>query len=255
MSTNFDFTGKVVVVTGAGSGIGLAAARAFAESGANVVLADIDLPSVHKAVERLKTEGFEALAVHCDVTNEESVKSMVDTTVSTYGHLDIAYNNAGVQCEVAETAKLSTASFDRVLSINLRGIWLCMKYELQQMSRQGEGAIVNCSSLMGVVATPGLGAYVASKRGVVGITKCAALEYADKGIRINAICPGSTDTPMVARALVEEPETMKASIEAIPMKRIARVEEMVSAVLWLCSPGAGFMVGQAITPDGGYSVC
>lgn len=255
MNLKFDFKGKVAIVTGAGSGIGLATAKAFAEAGASVVLADVNLPNVNAEADRLKAAGFNALAVHCDVTDEDSVKAMVETTVSTYGQLDIAYNNAGVQCEVAETAQLSTASFDRVLSINLRGIWLCMKYELQQMKRQKKGVIVNCSSLMGVVATPGLGAYVASKHGVVGITKCAALEYADKGIRINAICPGSTDTPMVQKALIEEPETMNMSIRAIPMKRIAKIEEMVSTVLWLCSEEAGFMIGQAITPDGGYSVC
>jgi NAD(P)-dependent dehydrogenase (short-subunit alcohol dehydrogenase family) len=251
---DYSFENQVALVTGAASGIGLATARAFAGAGTAVALADVDEEALRTAVEDLVSAGRKAIAIRCNVADEDAVAAMVQQTISTFGQLDIAFNNAGVHAPVAETADALGEDFDRVMAINLRGIWNCMKYELRHMRERGSGAIVNCSSQSGLVGTAGLGAYTASKHGVIGLTKSAALEYAVKGIRINAVCPGSADTPMVANALAKEPETMRAVMKEIPMGRLARAEEIASAVLWLCSPGAGFMVGQVIVPDGGYTV-
>jgi len=248
------FEGKVALVTGAGMGIGLATAKAFADAGAAVVLADVNAEAVRAATERLVTAGHKALGIRCDVADERQVAAMVEQAISTFGRLDAAFNNAGIHVPVAETADALGEDFDRAIAINLRGVWSCMKYELRQMRTQGSGAIVNCSSQSGLVGTAGLGAYTASKHAVVGLTKSAALEYAPKGIRINAVCPGSTDTLMVQQALASEPETMKAVMKEIPLGRLGRAEEIASAVLWLCGPGAGFALGQALVVDGGYTV-
>jgi NAD(P)-dependent dehydrogenase (short-subunit alcohol dehydrogenase family) len=164
----------------------------------------------------------------------------------------MAFNNAGVHVAVAETADVEASDFDRIIAINLRGTFNCMKHELRQMREQGSGAIVNCSSQSGFVGLPGLGAYTASKHGVIGLTKAAALEYASRGIRINAICPGTTETPLVKGLMEREPGRLDEVIRDIPLGRMGRPEEIASAVLWLCSPGAGFMIGQTVTPDGGY---
>jgi NAD(P)-dependent dehydrogenase (short-subunit alcohol dehydrogenase family) len=246
------FQGKVALVTGAGSGLGLAAAQAFAAEGASVVLADIDEGAV-KAAARLVASGHQALAVQCNVADETQVKAMVDLTVATYGHLDAAYNNAGINSPVAETADASGDEFERVNGVNLRGVWNCMKYELLQMREQGSGAIVNCSSLGGLVGIAGRGVYHASKHGVIGLTKSAALEYAARGIRINAVCPGIIETPMVADMLEREPEAMKELMKEQPIGRLGRSDEIASAVLWLCSPGASFVIGHALAVDGGYT--
>jgi NAD(P)-dependent dehydrogenase (short-subunit alcohol dehydrogenase family) len=247
------FDGKVALVTGAGAGIGLATAKAFAEAGAAVVLADMDEEAVRAATEELIAGGRKALAVRCDVADEQQVATMVEQTVSTFGRLDAAYNNAGVQSPAIETADASGEEFDRVNSINLRGVWNCMKYELLQMRQQGNGAIVNCSSIGGVIGLPGRAIYHASKQGVIGLTKSAALEYASKGIRINAVCPGTIETPMVEEMLAKEPDAMKDILRDQPIGRLGRPEEIATAVLWLCSPGASFVIGYALVVDGGYT--
>ncbi|OYD75135.1 UNVERIFIED_ORG: NAD(P)-dependent dehydrogenase (short-subunit alcohol dehydrogenase family) [Burkholderia sp. CF145] len=247
------FQGKVALVTGAGSGLGLAAAQAFAAEGASVVLADIDEGAVKAAAARLVASGHQALAVQCNVADETQVKAMVNLTVATYGHLDAAYNNAGINSPVAETADANGDEFERVNGVNLRGVWNCMKYELLQMREQGSGAIVNCSSLGGLVGIAGRGVYHASKHGVIGLTKSAALEYAARGIRINAVCPGIIETPMVADMLEREPEAMKELMKEQPIGRLGRSDEIASAVLWLCSPGASFVIGHALAVDGGYT--
>ncbi|WP_353554054.1 glucose 1-dehydrogenase [Paraburkholderia terrae] len=247
------FQGKVALVTGAGSGLGLAAAQAFVAEGACVVLADVDEGAVKASAARLVASGHQALAVQCNVANEAQVKAMVDLTVATYGRLDAAYNNAGINSPVAETADASGDEFERVHGVNLRGVWNCMKYELLQMREQGSGAIVNCSSLGGLVGIAGRGVYHASKHGVIGLTKSAALEYAARGIRINAVCPGIIETPMVADMLAREPEAMKELMKEQPIGRLGRSDEIAAAVLWLCSPGASFVIGHALAVDGGYT--
>jgi NAD(P)-dependent dehydrogenase (short-subunit alcohol dehydrogenase family) len=251
---NFSFENKVALVTGAGSGMGLVTARAFAEAGAAVALADIDENAVRSAVEELASAGHKAIAVRCNVADEAEVAAMVEQTVSTFGRLDAAFNNAGVQSPAVEIADASGEEFDRVNAINLRGVWNCMKYELRQMREQGSGAIVNCSSIGGLIGLPGRAMYHASKHGVIGLTKSAALEYASMGIRVNAVCPGTFDTPMVSDMLAKEPEAMKDILRDIPIGRLGRSEEIAAAVLWLCSPGASFVIGHALVVDGGYTV-
>ena len=251
---NITFEGQVALVTGAGSGMGLATAKAFAEAGAAVVLADFNEETVRAAAAELVSEGHKAIAVRCDVADEAQVKEMVDLTMSAFGRLDAAYNNAGINSPVAETADASSEEYDRVMAINLRGVWNCMKYELLQMRKQGSGAIVNCSSLGGLVGIAGRGVYHASKHGVLGLTKSAGLEYAARGIRVNAICPGIIATPMVTGMIEREPEAMDALMKEQPIGRLGRPEEIASAVLWLCSPGASFVIGHALVVDGGYTV-
>jgi NAD(P)-dependent dehydrogenase (short-subunit alcohol dehydrogenase family) len=251
---DFPFENTVALVTGAGSGMGLATARAFAEGGASVVLADSNERSVHVAVEDLVAAGHKARAIRCDVADERQVAAMVEQTVSTFGRLDTAFNNAGVQSPLAETADASGEEFDRVNGINLRGVWNCMKYELLQMRKQGSGAIVNNSSIGGIVGIAGRGVYHASKHGVLGLTKSAALEYASRGIRINAVCPGTIETPMVTGMLASEPDAMKDIMKDQPIGRLGRPEEIAAAVLWLCSAGASFVIGHALVVDGGYTV-
>ena len=247
------FENKVALVTGAGSGMGLATAEGFAAAGAAVALVDINEPAVRKVAEQLVAGGHKAIAITCDVTDEAQVKSMVEQTVSAFGRLDAAFNNAGVQSLAVETADATSEEFDRVNAINLRSVWLCMKYELLQMRKQESGAIVNNSSIGGLIGIPGRAIYHATKHGVIGLTKSAALEYAARGIRINAVCPGAIETPMVAAMIAKEPETMKEITKEQPIGRLGRPEEIASAVLWLCSPGAGFVIGHALVVDGGYT--
>jgi NAD(P)-dependent dehydrogenase (short-subunit alcohol dehydrogenase family) len=251
---NLSFENKVALVTGAGSGMGLAAAQAFAAEGAVVALADVNEAAARAAADQLIAAGHKAIAVRCDVADEAQVKAMIEQTVSAFGRLDAAFNNAGIQSPVAEVADASGEEFDRVNAVNLRGIWSCMKYELLQMREQGSGAIVNNSSLGGIVGLPGRAAYHAGKHGVLGLTKSAALEYASRGIRINAVCPGIIDTPMVSGMLVSQAEAMKELMREVPIRRLGRAEEVASAVLWLCSPGASFVIGHALVVDGGYTV-
>jgi NAD(P)-dependent dehydrogenase (short-subunit alcohol dehydrogenase family) len=247
------FENKVALVTGAGQGMGLAAARAFAEEGAAVSLADRDEALVQKAAKDLKEEGCKAIAIGCDVTNERQVQEMVSRTVAEFGRLDAAFNNAGVQSPAIETADADSDEFDRVTAINLKSVWMCMKYELQQMRRQGSGAIVNNSSIGGLIGLPGRAIYHAAKHGVIGLTKSAALEYASRGITINAVCPGTINTPMVAEMIAKDPEAMKEIMKMQPIGRLGTAEEVASAVLWLCSPGAAFVVGHALAVDGGFT--
>jgi len=251
---NISFENQVALVTGAASGLGLATARAFAEAGASVVLADWNEKEVQAAAQGLADEGYKTLAVRCDVSDDAQVEAMVKQTVATFGRLDAAYNNAGVQGVLAETAESPRDDYDRVMGINLRGVWSCMKLELQQMREQGSGAIVNCSSLGGLLGGARRGTYHAAKHGVIGFTKSAALEYATRGIRINAVCPGMIQTPMSEKMIAEGQgeELEKMMKTSVPMQRLGRPEEIADAVLWLCSSSASYVTGQSISVDGGF---
>jgi len=250
---NISFENQVALVTGAASGIGLATAKAFAQSGASVALADWNEKAVRSAAEELADQGHKTLAIRCDVADDAQVEAMVDQTVAVFGRLDAAYNNAGVQNELAEAADQTREDFDRVVGINLRGVWSCMKFELRQMRKQGSGTIVNCSSLGGLVGSPERGIYHAAKHGVLGFTKSAALEYAARGIRINAICPGLIQTPMSDQMVAAgQGEALKEMEKSIPMGRVGRPEEIANAVLWLCSDAASYVTGQSISVDGGF---
>ncbi|AYM91023.1 SDR family oxidoreductase [Serratia sp. 3ACOL1] len=249
---HFSFNAQVVLVTGAASGIGLATAKAFAQAGASVVLADINAKAVQAAAEELVAAGHKANGMSCNVANLDEVEAMVKKTVETFGRLDIAFNNAGIQNALAETADATVDDFDSVNSVNLRGVWGCMKYELQQMRLQGNGAIVNCSSLGGLVGGAERGTYHAAKHGVIGLTKSAALEYATRNIRINAVCPGLIWTPMAEQMVANgQKEALDAMVKSIPMGRHGRAEEIADVVLWLCSSASSYVTGQSISIDGG----
>src|SRR5947207_7905818 len=216
---NLSFENKVVLVTGAASGLGLATARAFAESGASVVLADWNEKDAQSAAQELSNRGHKTLAVRCDVSDDAQVEAMVEQTVSTFGRLDAAYNNAGVQNVLAETADTTREDYDRVMGVNLRGVWSCMKFELRQMLKQGSGAIVNCSSIGGLVGGAKRGTYQASKHGVLGLTKSAALDYAARGIRINAVCPGIIHTSMLDKMMATQADALNAMLKDVPIGR------------------------------------
>ena len=254
MDNPLDFTGKVALVTGAAAGMGLATGNAFAEAGAAVVLADVNEEAVQAAARKLTAAGHQAIAVRCDVSDDAQVASMVDRAVAEFGRLDAAFNNAGVMARIAPTADSTREDWDRVIGINLRGVWSAMKYELRHMQRQLTGAIVNNASVGALTGNPGIASYIASKHGVVGLTRTAALEYIKHGIRVNAVNPGLIDT-QIARDVVAGDEQAYAEIaKHVPIGRAGRPEEIAAAVLWLCSPAASYVVGQALTVDGGMTV-
>ena len=249
-----DFTGKVALVTGAASGMGLATAQAFADAGAAVALADFREDSVKAEAEKLAAAGHKALAIPCDVSDDAQVEQMVERTVAEFGRLDAAFNNAGVMAHIAPTAESTREEWDRVIGINLRGVWSSMKYELRQMQRQGSGAIVNNASVGALTGNPGIGAYIASKHGLVGLTRTAALEYIQDGIRVNAVNPGLIDTQIARDVVAGNEQAYEEIARNVPIRRAGRPEEIASAVLWLCSPGASYVVGHALTVDGGMTV-
>lgn len=254
MNDTLNFTGKVALVTGASSGMGLATAQAFAQAGASVVLADFREDAVRKAAEQLTGEGHRALAIHCDVSDDAQVEAMVKKVVAEFGRLDCVFNNAGVMPKVVPTADSTREEWDRVIGVNLRGVWSCLKYELQQMEKQGSGAIVNCASVGALTGNPGISSYIASKHGVIGLTRTAALEYVKKGIRVNAVNPGLIDTQIARDVVSGDESAYKTAEQKVPIGRGGKPEEIASAVLWLCSPGASYVVGEALTVDGGMMV-
>ena len=254
MNNPLDFSGRVAIVTGAAAGMGLATANAFADAGAAVVLADHKEDGVKAAAERLVAAGHKAIAIRCDVSDDAQVKAMVERTVAEFGRLDAAFNNAGVMAHIAPTADSTREEWDRVIGVNLRGVWSCMKYELRQMQSQGSGAIVNNASVGALTGNPGIGSYIASKHGVIGLTRTAALEYVRYGIRVNAINPGLIDTQVGRDVFKGDEQVYAEAAKSVPMGRAGRPEEIASAVLWLCSPGASYVVGEALTVDGGMTV-
>jgi NAD(P)-dependent dehydrogenase (short-subunit alcohol dehydrogenase family) len=247
------FEEKIVIVTGGASGIGRAAALAFAREGAKVVVSDVGDGGGEGTVAAIRAAGGTARSIACDVSKAEQVRALVQGTVQAYGRLDVAFNNAGIEGKQAPLAELSVEDFNRVIAVNLTGQFLCMKYELEQMEKQGSGAIVNNASILGAVGFGGAGAYAAAKHGLLGLTKVAALEYSAKGIRVNAVGPGFIETPMLERAgLLADPNVRKMLEGLHAAKRLGRSEEIAEAVLFLASDRASFMMGQAMFVDGGF---
>ncbi|NVB82988.1 MAG: SDR family oxidoreductase [Kofleriaceae bacterium] len=249
------FLGKVAFVTGGASGIGRAAALAFAREGANVVLADVSEQGASETARMIEQQGGRALAVRCDVSRAEDVKAALDKTVEMFGRLDVAFNNAGVEPKkLAPTAEWEADEWDRILDIDLRGVFLCMKYELPLILEQGGGAIVNTSSGAGVIGIKGSPAYTAAKHGLIGLTRAAALDYAAQNIRINAVCPGYIDTPMMARYTGGTSEGRARVISEEPVGRMGTPEDIAETVLWLCSDASRFVIGHALVIDGGQTI-
>lgn len=246
-----EYQGKVVLVTGASYGIGRAAAIGFARRGARVVLADIDTVRGEETLQFIQNSGGEAIFVKTDVSSEGDVKALVDKAVGTYGKLDCAFNNAGIHKDFVSTVDFAAAEWEEMINVNLKSVWLCMKYEIPQMLKQGKGAIVNTSSAAGLVGAPSNPAYPASKHGVVGLTKSTALEFARKGIRVNCVCPGPTRTGMNEELTRTHPEMVQAMDQRVPMGRIGEPEEVAAAAIFLCSDEASYITGHALPVDGG----
>jgi NAD(P)-dependent dehydrogenase (short-subunit alcohol dehydrogenase family) len=243
--------GKVALVTGGGSGIGRATCLAMAREGAQVMVADIVVEGGQETVSLVKNAGGEATCIRADVSQASEVEAMVKQTIETYGRLDCAFNNAGIEGPVCSTVEYTEEDFDRVVAIDLTGVWLCMKYEIPAMLQHGGGAIVNTASVAGLVGFQGISAYVASKHGVNGLTKTAALEYAKAGIRVNAVCPGVIETPMVKRAFEKSPGMEEGVAAVEPVGRLGQPQEVAEAVVWLCSDAASFVTGLPMAVDGG----
>lgn len=247
---NREFEGKVALVTGGSAGMGQATAIAFAEAGARVVIADLE-PAEETAA-RIRKFGGECLFVRTDVSRSDEVKALVQKTMETYGRLDCAVNNAAIETQ-KDFLDFTEADWDRTIDVNLKGVWLCMMNELPPMLAQGGGAIVNIASVAGLIGFPMHGPYVASKHGVVGLSKAASLEFARRGVRVNTVCPGTIDTPMLAKANVRNPENTNMAIAMTPIGRLGRSEEVAAASLWLCSGKASFVTGITMSVDGGWS--
>lgn len=248
-----DFSGKVAIVTGGGSGIGRASAVKLAAAGAQVCVADVNEVGGEETVAQIQAAGGQAFFIRCDVSRSADVQAMVESTVRSYGGLDIALNNAGVGGLMGRTEDLSEDDWDLVMNVNLKGVWLCMKYELPHLVARGAGSVINVASLAGLVGFQNNSCYSASKHGVVGLTKSAALEYARRGVRVNAICPGFTDTAMVGQLVDEVPGMAERTRMVSPMRRLGTVDEIADAVLFLAGDTSTFITGQAIALDGGAS--
>lgn len=244
---------EVALVTGASSGIGRASALAFASKGARVVVSDVLEEAGQGLVQEIRAQGQEAIFIRADISEPRDVEGLVQGALLQFGRLDFAFNNAGIEGHEASTLDCTEQNWDRVIAVNLKGTWLCMKHELAHMLGRGAGAIVNCSSIAGLVGFAQLPAYVASKHGVVGLTRTAALECAKSGVRVNAVCPGAILTPMLERVMSSTPEMRAQLLASEPMGRIGAPEEIAAAVMWLCSDGASFVTGQALAVDGGWT--
>jgi NAD(P)-dependent dehydrogenase (short-subunit alcohol dehydrogenase family) len=246
-----EFLDRVALVTGASSGIGRATALAFAREGARVAVADVQVEAGQETVALIERQGGKAIFVRCDVSRNDDVKALVEKVVQTWDRLDFAHNNAGIEGTQALTADCTEDAWDRIIAINLKGVWLCMRHEIPLMLRRGGGSIVNTASVAGLVGFAGLPAYCASKGGIIQLTRTAALEYAKAGIRVNVVCPGVVRTPMVDRLLATDPKTEAAFVAMEPIGRFGKPEEIADAVLWLCSGRASFVTGHALVVDGG----
>ncbi len=248
---SMSFSGKVALVTGAGNGIGRATAQAFAAEGLQVVVSDVDVAGGEGTVQLIREAGGEATFVRCDVTRDAEVQALMAQVLATYGRLDYAFNNAGIEIEKGKLAEGNEAEFDAIMGVNVKGVWLCMKHQLPIMLAQGGGAIVNTASVAGLGAAPKMSIYAASKHAVIGLTKSAAVEYGKKKIRVNAVCPAVIDTDMYRRAYEADPKKAEFVAAMHPVGRIGKVEEIAAAVLYLCCDAAGFTTGHALAVDGG----
>lgn len=243
---------KITLITGAAMGIGLACSEAFAKKGATVIMADIKKPN--EQAQKLVDAGYHAVAYQCDVSDVYAVKKMIEWIVLTYGRLDAALNNAGIQTPQRPMAEITNDEFDRTVAVDLKGVWNCMQFEIEQMLKQGEGAIVNTSSQGGLTAFSGQAAYISCKHGVIGLTRTASLDYAAKNIRINAVCPGVIATPMLEELVTRNPKLGEDLVRDIPVGRLGKPSEIADAVLWLCSSKASFVHGHALVVDGGFTI-